>query len=296
MIIRSGDMALVVEDVADTIQKITRLADTYEGFVVSSNSWNEGERTMGDISIRVKAARFNEAIDALRQLAVEVTQESTSGQDVTEEYIDLTARLKNLEASEAQLLELMKQAGNVAEILEVQKELTRTRGDIEQTKGRMQYLEQSSDMSFIQVRLVQSKLTVEFNASSRNVREGDDVRFFPEVAGGFSPYSYEWDFGDGETSNEPVPVHSYKTDGTYTVKVTVTDDENNTEFSMREDYINVEPGWDPGSIAGSAWNGLVVFGRVMANIFIWLGIFSPVWIVILVILYFAWWRRRKKAT
>ena len=287
-------MALVVIDVADSLEKITQLATTYGGFVVSSNTWQEGERTMGNIAIRVKATDFDNAMKALRNLAVEVRQESTSGQDVTEEYVDLSARLKNLEASEAQLLELMKQAGDVAQILEVQRELTKTTGEIEQTKGRMQYLEQSSDMSFIQVSLEQSKLTVEFNASSRNVQEGDDVRFYPVVSGGFSPYSYSWDFGDGETSTEEAPLHSYKTDGTYTVQLTVTDDENNSDFYMRENYITVLPGWDAGNIVDSAWNGLVGFGRLLADIAIWLGIFSPVWIVILVILYFAWWRRRKK--
>ncbi|HJX13518.1 MAG TPA: hypothetical protein VJ377_08330, partial [Dehalococcoidales bacterium] len=61
------------------------------------------------------------------------------------------------------------------------------------------------------------------------------------------------------------------------------------------DYITVLPGWSAGNIAGGAWNGLVGFGRVIADIIIWLGIFSPVWIIIGVILYFAWWRRRKKA-
>ena len=74
--------------------------------------------------------------------------ESTTGQDVTEQYTDLDSQLRNLEASEAQLLELMKQAGTVEEILKVQQELTNTRGQIEQIKGQMQYLEQSSRPGF----------------------------------------------------------------------------------------------------------------------------------------------------
>ena len=99
MIVRTGSMALVVVDVAQTIEQITKLAGNFEGFVVSSNSWQEGERLMGNISIRVPAERFDDAIGALRAMAVEVTSESTSGQDVTEEYVDLTAKLRNLEAS-----------------------------------------------------------------------------------------------------------------------------------------------------------------------------------------------------
>jgi hypothetical protein len=295
MIIRTADLQLVVTDVAAAIGEITGLAGTYGGFVVSSNSWQDRDRMMGNITFRVNAENFAAAIAALHALAVDVRAESTSGQDVTEEYVDLTARLTNLEAAEAQLLELMAQSGNVSEILEVQRELVKTRGEIEQTRGRLQYLEQSSAMSYISVTLEQSKLAVEFNASTRNAREGEKIYFNPIVSGGFEPYSYEWDFGDGGTSTEYSPDHAYRSDGAYSVSLKVTDDRGNTESFELKDYITVRPGWDAGGIAGGAWNGLVAFFRVLANILIWLGIFSPVWIIVLVILYFAWWRRRKKA-
>jgi len=294
MIIRTGDMYLVVEDVALTMEQIVSLADTYGGWVVNSNSWQERERTMGNISIRVLAEHFDEAIRALRGMAVEVNQESTSGRDVTEEYVDLSARLSNLEASEAQLLQLMEQAGNVTEILEVQRELTSTRSEIEQIKGKMQYLEDSSSTSLIQVYLEQSKLTVEFYADTRSVKEGEDIRFTSEISGGFSPYTYAWDFGDGNTSTEDNPRHSYKSDGDYTVTLKVTDDRGGTADYERTDYVTVLPGWDAGNIVGGAWNGLVGFGRVLVNILIWLGIFSPVWIIIGLIIYFAARRRRNK--
>jgi PKD repeat protein len=287
-------MVLVVSDVANAIEQITMIAKNYDGYVVSSSSWRERERMVGNIAIRVTAEHFDEAIRALRGLAVEVTQESTSGIDVTEEYVDLTARLHNLEASEEQLLELMKQAGEVEEILEVQRELTRTREEIERIKGRMQYLEQSSSMSLIQINLEQSKLTVEFSANKRSVKEGETVRFVPEIGGGFAPYSFEWDFGDGSTSTDERPTHAYKSDGYYTVNLKVTDDRANEDSQEREDYIEVLPGWSGGNTASSAWNGLAAFGRVLADFFIWLGYFSPLWIVIGVILYFTWWRRRKK--
>ncbi len=295
MIIRTADLQLVVTDIPAAIEQITALANTYGGFVVSSNSWQDRDRMLGNIAIRVAAENFDATISALRNLADDVRSESTSGQDVTEEYVDLTARLTNLEAAEAQLLKLMEQAGEVSEILEVQRELVKTRGEIEQVKGRMQYLEQSAAMSYIQINLEQSKLVVDFSANTRNVKGGARVYFNSEISGGFSPYSYEWDFGDGETSTDGNPSHSYNDDGTYTVSLRVTDDRGNVESYTREDYITVTPGWDAGGIAGGAWNGLVGFFKVIASIIIWLGIFSPVWIIILVILYFAWWRRRKKA-
>jgi hypothetical protein len=294
MIVRTGEMYLVVEDVSMTMQQVTALAETYGGWVVNSNVWQDGERTVGNISIRVLAENFSAAVSALRGMAVEVNQESTSGRDVTEEYVDLSARLSNLEASEAQLLDLMETAGNVTEILEVQRELTSTRSEIEQIKGRMQYLEESSSTSLIQVYLEQSKLTIEFYADSRNVKEGEEIRFYAEISGGFSPYTFEWDFGDGETSTDENPKHAYDTDGDYTVTLKVTDDRGGTADYERIDYITVSPGWDAGSVAGGAWNGLVGFGRVLLNIIIWLGIFSPVWIIIGLIIYFSVRRRRNR--
>jgi len=295
LIIRTANMYLVVEDVASALQQITQLASTYKGFVVSSNSWQEQDRMMGNIAIRVEVASFDAAMGALRGLAVEVRSESTSGQDVTEEYVDLEARLHNLEVTRVQLEKLLeKTSEKVTDILEVQRELSRVTGEIEQTKGRMQYLEKSSSMSLIQINLEQSKLTLEFNADPRSVKVGRDVWFFPTVSGGFQPYSYEWDFGDGSTSTDAQPSHAYKSDGSYTVSLKVTDDRGNTVTKQRDDYITVIAGWKAGNTATSAWNGLVGFGHVLVNLLIWLGYFSPLWIVIGLIVYFAWWRRRKK--
>jgi len=136
-------------------------------------------------------------------------------------------------------------------------------------------------------------LDVSFTASKRAVKKGEKIRFESQVSGGFPPYSYEWDFGDGETSTSSDPTHEYKAPGYYNVSLKVTDDRSNPGSKDREAYINVLAGWSPGNIASAAWNGLVTFGHVLANIFIWVGIFSPVWIVIGGGFYW-WWRRRKR--
>ncbi len=294
-IVRTGNFALVVEDVTAAIEQITGFTESSNGYVVSSRSWQEGERLIGMITVRVPAEHFTYAMSIIRELAVEVTSESTSSKDVTEEYVDLAAKLRNLEATEEQLFLLMEKAEKVEDILNVQRELSSIRGEIEQTKGRMQYLERTSEMSLIEVQLEQAKLDVTFTAGQRSVKEGQDVWFEGRVAGGFAPYSYEWDFGDGETSTSEFPFHSYKNDGSYTVSLKVTDDRGNTDTEIRDEYITVLPGWSAGNIASGAWNGLVTFGHVLSNILIWLGIFSPVWIVIGIIVYFSWYRRRKKS-
>lgn len=280
MIVRTGDIRLAVDDVADSIEQITVMANGLGGYVVSSRVWKEGERLVGRISIRVPAEQYNGAMTSLRNMAVDVTSESTTSQDVTEEYVDLSAQLQNLEATEEQLLNIMEKAETVDDILDVQRELSRTRGDIEQTRARMQYLEQTSSTSLIQVYLDQARLDVELRASRVTAETGEKIRFYNDVAGGFPPYSYHWDFGDAGISTETSPIRTYRSDGSYTVSLTVTDDRGNTDTRTRIDYITILPGWSVGSIAGNAWGGLVTFGQVLADVFIWIGIFSPVWLVI----------------
>jgi len=153
MIVRTGDMSMVVEDVVDARDSIARLAARLGGWVVSSQISGEEEEMRGWISIRVPDETFDQALAELRGLAVRVTSESTSSQDITEEYVDLQSRLKNAEATESQYLALLEKAVTVEDSLKVYQALTQIRYEIEQIKGRMQYLERTSAMSLISVNL-----------------------------------------------------------------------------------------------------------------------------------------------
>jgi hypothetical protein len=153
MIVRTGDMSLVVEDVVDARDEIAQLATRLGGWVVSSQISGEEEEMRGWISIRVPDETFDQAFTELRGLAVRVTSESTSSEDITEEYVDLQSRLKNAEATESEYLALLEKATKVEDALNVYQALTQIRYEIEQIKGRMQYLERTSAMSLISVNL-----------------------------------------------------------------------------------------------------------------------------------------------
>ena len=152
MIVRTGEISLVVEDVVDARDEISQLAVRFEGYVVSSQIWGEEQEMRGNISIRVSDDNFEQALSELRDLAVRVTSESTSSQDVTLEYVDLQSRLKNAEATESQYLALLEKA-EVEEAIRIYELLHQVRGEIEQIKGQMQYLERTSSMSLISVNL-----------------------------------------------------------------------------------------------------------------------------------------------
>jgi hypothetical protein len=153
MIVRTGEMSLVIEDVVDARDEIAQLAVRLDGYVVSSRIWGEEQDMRGNISIRVPDDEFEQALAELRDLAVRVASESTDSRDVTEEYIDLKSRLKNAEATESQYLALLKKTEDVEDILRIYERLSQVRREIEQIKGRMQYLERTSSMSLISVHL-----------------------------------------------------------------------------------------------------------------------------------------------
>ena len=153
MIVRTGEMSLVIEDVVGARDEIAQLAAKYNGYVVSSQISGEEQEMRGYISIRVPDDKFESALAELRDLAVRVISESTSSQDVTEEYVDLQSHLKNAEATESQYLALLAKATDVEDILRIYERLSQVRREIEQIKGRLQYLERTSSMSLISVSL-----------------------------------------------------------------------------------------------------------------------------------------------
>jgi hypothetical protein len=151
-IIKNGNISIEVDNVIETMDSITQIAEAMGGYVVSSNKRSNDE-TSATVTIRVPAENFDETFEKIREIAIETPYENKESMDVTEEYTDLESQLRNLEATEAQYLELLKKAENVEDMVTVQRELSYVRGEIERIEGRMKYIERTSDMSFIEVRI-----------------------------------------------------------------------------------------------------------------------------------------------
>ncbi|MDP6100218.1 MAG: DUF4349 domain-containing protein [Dehalococcoidia bacterium] len=215
LIVRNASLSLLVSDMGDALSHIEAMAGRLGGFVVSSS---RREDRAASISIRIPAEQFSQAMDELRGLAERVEDENTQSRDVTEEYVDLESRLRNLDASEEQLLGFMEKAEKLEDVVNVFRELSSVRERIEVTQGRMQYLERTSAMSLINVNL--------------------------------RPVS----------SPEPV----------------------------------VKPGWSLQENIKSALRGLSSVGQGLASAAIWLLLLSPVWLPLLLIVFFLGRRLRKK--
>ncbi len=159
LIIRTADMTIVVPDTETALAQIAQMAESGGGWVVSSNIYQSSETSKtGYITIRVPSEGFQSVIDAIGGLATEVTSLNTSGQDVTEEYVDLTSQLANLQATAERVRGFLDESRTVEEALAVNQELSRLEGEIELTKGRMQYLSESSAFSSITVNVTPDEL------------------------------------------------------------------------------------------------------------------------------------------
>lgn len=157
VIIYTGDMALVVKDTLAAVTAITQLVAEQGGYISGSNLYQSDDVPRGSITLRVPAERYQDTLAALRALAVRVERESSNSQDVTEEYTDLQARKTNLEYTEAALQELLEErqrTGSTSDILEVYRELTNIRGQIEQIEGRLRYLTNQAALSTVTVELI----------------------------------------------------------------------------------------------------------------------------------------------
>ena len=152
-IVKTAQLGISSNDVPGEAARARQIAARFGGTIVSAQNYRADNAAYADLIISVPSEHFEETLDELRGLGEEVTTDTVSGQDVTEEYVDLQSRERNLLAAEQSLLDLYNRADDVQDALSIQRELTGVRGQIEQVQGRMQYLKQSSDMSQISLSL-----------------------------------------------------------------------------------------------------------------------------------------------
>lgn len=168
LIIRTADMSIIVTDTDEAMDRLAKMATDNGGWVVNSSVYQYSDTAKtGNITLRVPAEGFDSALEAISTMSVEVTNLSTSGQDVTEEFVDLSARLENLEATAVRVRSFLEDADTVEEALAVNQELSRLEGEIESFKGRIQYLSQSAAFSTISINITPDELSQPIEVGGR---------------------------------------------------------------------------------------------------------------------------------
>jgi hypothetical protein len=219
LIIRTAEIRMRVASLDAAEAGLKAKVAELGGYILSAQRSGVDDTAVMQVTFRVPAESFDQALATVQALAKVVITKDLKGQDVTEEYVDLDAQLRNLEATRSRLLSFLDKAVKVDDALAVQRALTDIQGQIERIAGRIKYLRQSAALSTITVHL------------------------FPE------------------TSTRVVSAE----------------------------------GWRPGETGRVAIRALIGFGQSLADIVIVLGVWSPVWVPIVVLVWWARKRRRAKA-
>lgn len=162
-IVRRAALRIVVADTGKAVNDVTASVEAFDGYVSDSEVWREGELLRARLTLRVPSKSLSPALAAIRKVARRVENETMSSEDVTQESVDLAARLRNLEATEVELRKLLEtvrqNARKAADILEVHHQLMEIRGEIEQTKARIQHLGTNVAMSSIGLEVIPDAIT-----------------------------------------------------------------------------------------------------------------------------------------
>jgi uncharacterized protein DUF4349 len=158
-VIKNAELTIETDKPAEGQRMIAAVADKHNGFVVISESKQNEARSQNvasmevNVVVRVPAREFDTVIAEIRGFGDHVLYDKSWSQDVTEEYIDLEARIRTKKALETQFMEIMKQARKISDALEVQTQLAEVRTEIERLEGRRRFLENQSALSTIKVTL-----------------------------------------------------------------------------------------------------------------------------------------------
>ena len=161
MVIYQGDLQLRVKKFEQTVQSLEEKAEKYGGYIAESNVTKEGkEQVSGSLKIRVPQKHFQDFLHDAEGQAAEVLQRNITGQDVTEEYVDLESRLKSKKVVEERLLTFMKSAAKTEDLLKISADLASVQEEIETIEGKRKFLENQTSLSTVNITLYENKVIV----------------------------------------------------------------------------------------------------------------------------------------
>ncbi len=151
-VISTASMSIEVDVVPEATAGVRVIAEAHGGFIVTLSTSGVGSRQSASITVRVPQDRFDAALEQLSWLG-DVPSQHISSEDVTEEFIDLKARLNASIREEQSLLALLERADSVADVLGIERELSRVRSQIERLQGQINFLQSRIDLSIIHISL-----------------------------------------------------------------------------------------------------------------------------------------------
>ncbi|GAA0879191.1 hypothetical protein GCM10009119_21590 [Algoriphagus jejuensis] len=180
-VIREGEIYFECRDIQETDSFLKNEVKSAKGYISSESSNSYGERTEKRLSIRIPADQLDPLLEKIQSHAIHIENTNIRSDDVTEQYIDVEARLKTKKELENRYMELLKQAGNLEETLGLERELANVRGEIESMEGRLRYLSDRVALSTLNVSFyVEGKRTFGFlSKASEGIGNGwENLQWF----------------------------------------------------------------------------------------------------------------------
>jgi len=167
-LIKNGSISFETIDIEKTRAEIEKLYHEFDGYIASENHYNTADRLRQEQEIRIPSKNFDSFVQKLEKLGFKVDDKTITTQDVTEEFIDVEARLKTKKELEARYLALLKFAKNVKDMLSIEHEIESVRSEIESMEGRLNFIK--NQVAFSTIRISYYELTgVDFGFASKFV-------------------------------------------------------------------------------------------------------------------------------
>jgi hypothetical protein len=154
-LIQSVGLQLLVKNASDAAVQVERISTGLGGEIEKSDIRNDGSSRQGEIILRIPAGRLDDAVSQFSKLAIRVENQHRESRDITRDFVDNEARLRNMKLEEDQYLVLLKRAGSMKDTLEVTEKVSEVRGEIEQLQGELNWQSHQVAMSAVQVRLIE---------------------------------------------------------------------------------------------------------------------------------------------
>lgn len=158
MVVYNAELALIVQDTLQAVEAARKIVQEAGGYIAESSSYRDDDQLRATMTVRVPSEKLAGALEQLKKIALTVDRENLKGEDVTDQYADLETRLRVDEARRDRYLALLERADKIEDVLAVQQKLDETIAQIEQSKGRMEYLSKSAAFATIHLSLTPDAL------------------------------------------------------------------------------------------------------------------------------------------
>ncbi|MBU5213155.1 MULTISPECIES: DUF4349 domain-containing protein [Heyndrickxia] len=183
MVIYNATLDMEVKKITQVQEQITQMVKQLGGYIVEQNmSQNTEERKDSSLTIRIPQEQFHSFLNKVKKLGVKTENQNISGQDVTEEYVDLTSRLKAKQLVEKRLTTFMNEAKDTKTLLEISNELAKVQEEIETIQGQMKYLENQTSLSTVTINLFEKTVVVPgFDNDKQNTWDQTKKQFMNSI-------------------------------------------------------------------------------------------------------------------